>query len=129
MAPLAPVAILCAVKLVFNVMHPETDPGYQWYLVIVISGLAYIVTLFLAVPTFFVLRRFKLVRWWSCLLAGFLMGDAVVIIMTWYGLVHSPFPVWFANVSDTLVGFGAIGAASGILFWAIVRPPTDKSGT
>ena len=129
LAPLTPVAILCALKLIINASHPETDPGYQKYLVILISGLAYVATLILAVPTYFVLRRFKLIRWWSCTLAGFLMGDVAVVTMSWYSLVQSSFADWLANVAGTLVWFGAIGAASGFLFWAIVRPRIGKSGS
>lgn len=129
LAPLTPIAILCAFKLIINTIRPEPDADYQWYLVMIISALAYAATLIVAVPTYFALRAFKLIRWWSCMLAGFLMGDVAVITMSGYSLLHSPFPVWFAHVAGTLLGFGAIGAAAGVIFWAIVRPPTDAAGT
>jgi hypothetical protein len=70
---------------------------------------AAVVTVLLGIPAFLLLLRFKLVRWWSALGAGFLIGALVALIM------RSPNAI---QPRDVLV-FAPTGAASALSFWLI----------
>src|SRR5208282_341362 len=45
-----------------------------------VSGL---VTVVLGVPMFLVLRRLKMIRWWSAVIGGFAIGTFVSVILQW----------------------------------------------
>ena len=68
-------------------------------------------TLLLALPIFLLLRRYRLVRWYSSTGAGFLIGIAVAAL--YFGR--------FADASLQWAMFSITGAVSGLLFWTIWR--------
>ena len=73
--------------------------GYFW---------ALIFTVLLAVPLFLLARRMKIVRWWSALIAGFVVGAGAISLL-------------FPNVPSWEVAghYGLVGAVSALVFWAI----------
>jgi hypothetical protein len=63
------------------------------------------------VPAFLLLRRFKLVDWWSALGTGLVIGAVLGFLI---GAPDSP------EISDVLTMAGT-GAASGLAFWFVYR--------
>ena len=74
-------------------------------------------TILLGVPAFLALLRFNLVRWWSALGVGFLIGTLMAVI------VRSPSSV---QAHDFLV-MAPTGAASALSFWLIWK--CGRAGT
>ena len=75
------------------------------------------VTAALGAPIFFLLRRRNLVRWWSALLAGFLIGAAVSVLLRLQTIRYMPGAML---LHDSLL-LGLEGAASAFVFWIIWR--------
>jgi len=71
-------------------------------------------TLLFGVPIFLVLRRFNLVRWWSCAVAGVVIG-ALVAEMILPDAAGADDRIRFLSLC------AAVGALSGFAFWAIWR--------
>jgi uncharacterized membrane protein YagU involved in acid resistance len=67
-------------------------------------------TALLGVPLFLLLRRFSLVRWWSTLLVGFLIGVVVFFVVL---PAHATIPI------PGVLLFGFMGALSAFVFWFI----------
>ena len=63
------------------------------------------VTLIFALPTYFLLRRFNKITWWSATLVGMFIGEVMAIILHKY--------------QNLLLV--AIGGLSGLIFWLIWR--------
>jgi len=74
----------------------------------VVSALA---TLIFGVPVFRLLRHLQLIRWWSALSAGFVIGALMA------ALVRMPHQV---RARDVFV-MGSAGVASALSFWTIWR--------
>jgi hypothetical protein len=75
---------------------------------------AALATLVLALPSFLLLRRFGVVRWWSALLVGIAIGVVVFAFV----LPGGSGPV----TSDSrLIWCGSMGALSALVFWVIWR--------
>jgi hypothetical protein len=68
-----------------------------------------IVTILFGVPTFLLLRRLRLIKWWTSLAAGAVIGALTIAI------VRLPGNVQF---HDFLIG-APIGAASAFGFWLV----------
>lgn len=67
------------------------------------------VTGVLGVPTFLLLIRIRLVRWWSGLIVGFAIGAAVAVIIRLPTLAHL----------REIILLGVEGAGSALVFWSI----------
>jgi len=65
-----------------------------------------ILTVLIALPTFLVLRRFNLVRWWTAIAAGSVVGVAGSFV------VNAQTPT---EVSQVVIA----GAAGGLVFWFV----------
>jgi hypothetical protein len=73
--------------------------------------------LLVAVPAFLILKHFRLVRWWSALGVG-----AVVGLFFAGGL-----PGFSVPALQNHFGLPMIGAASGLTFWLIWKPVTPSN--
>jgi len=70
----------------------------------------------LGVPTFLLFRRLGILRWWTTVLAGYAIGIVTMTIATF----QIPPP-------RALLLYGALGAASALVFWAIwTRAPSGS---
>ena len=66
-------------------------------------------TLVFGMPLYFLLRRFKLVAWWSTTLCGVIIGAIVAVLVSLQNPVHD----------RSLVFFCEVGAVTGLCFWLI----------
>ena len=99
----------------------EADPLTLLGLTALFYIFSIIFTLLFGVPIFLVLRRFNLVRWWSCALAGVAVGALVAEMILPDG----------AGASDRISFLslcGAVGAVSAVGFWAIWRKGVATGG-
>jgi len=78
---------------------------------------AALATLAIALPAYLLLNRFKLVRWWSALSAGSVVGLLFALMGP-----TSPSPLLSRNFQMVL-----IGAASGLVFWFVCSPVTPSN--
>ncbi|RYY02074.1 MAG: hypothetical protein EOO53_15230 [Gammaproteobacteria bacterium] len=118
----------------------EHDDPYIWVRTRNFFVMAFIVSslyvFLLGTPTYYLLRYFNLVRWWSTLIAGFLLGAIPMAVLTW----PLKNPEMKTNASfdgvqtmidglPTLAGwiqfiegvsfFGACGLAASLVFWLV----------
>ena len=71
----------------------------------------FLATIFLGVPAFLLGRRLRLIKWWSALVAGTVIGALVAVL------------IWLQSkiqVHDFII-FCPLGAASAFTFWLIWR--------
>lgn len=66
-------------------------------------------TLVFGMPLYFLLRRFKLVSWWSTTLSGIIIGAIVAVLVSLQNPVHE----------RSLAFFCSVGAITGLAFWLI----------
>lgn len=71
----------------------------------------FIATAILGIPIFLMLSKLKLVRWWSAITAGLLVGVIALIAVRFGGDIDLV----------TLLRFGMLGGGAGCLFWIIWR--------
>jgi hypothetical protein len=95
--------------------------GFSEFLVTLVVAYVFAgsATLVIALPAYLVLRRFKLVRWWSALVAGSAVGFLFALMVGPFTspLLHGTFPMLI------------IGAASGLVFWFICRLATPHNNS
>jgi hypothetical protein len=71
----------------------------------------------LGVPTYLILERFKLVRWWSALGCGAIAGEVSILAIT-------------SNLdSSSQIRFAFLGGAAGLLFWFVRRVILRRNNT
>ena len=63
---------------------------------------------FLALPTYFVLHRFQLVRWWSVLVSGAVIGAVVSVVL-------------FASSVETTAKLSLQGFLAALVFWLVLE--------
>lgn len=68
-------------------------------------------TIVLGAPMFLVLRRAKLVTWWTAMGSGVLVGVLAILAVRFSGDIEL----------STLLRFGTLGGAAGLLFWVCWR--------
>lgn len=68
-------------------------------------------TLVFGMPLYFLLRRFKLVSWWSTGLSGIIIGAIIAVLVSLQHPVHD----------RSLIFYCGIGAVTGLGFWLIRR--------
>ncbi len=110
--------------LVGAVLTPQTG-AFDLITILVFAAIFYLVsaaaTALLGAPIFFSLLRINLVRWWSALVAGFVVGAVVAVLLRLPNLAH---------VREIML-LGLEGAVSGFVFWVIWkqgREPTTTVG-
>jgi hypothetical protein len=85
--------------------------GYRWtYFIFFLPPFGFVsamVTLVFGLPLFFLGLKFDLVKWWSALVSGFIVGDLVVMKGSWPHMPHL----------SGIFGMGMIGALSAFGFW------------
>jgi hypothetical protein len=86
-AIILPALLMTAWYLYGQFMTFESDDPYIWvrtrgFLALCIAVSAGFVFL-LGVPAYFLLRRLNVIRWWSTLATGFILGAIPMAILTW----------------------------------------------
>jgi hypothetical protein len=74
-------------------------------------------TVLFGLPAFLLLRRLRLVTWWTTLAGGYAVGTLMAIIL---GLPNRP-------ETRDFVMFGSVGLVSGFVFWMISRCGRDSA--
>jgi hypothetical protein len=69
----------------------------------------------LGLPSYFLMRKLKIIRWWSTMLVGLIIGILVFVLVDPRGIVA----VWVNPGGVAL--WGGIGAVSAFTFWVIWR--------
>jgi hypothetical protein len=97
----------------------ETDSGPLYFLVATLRVYVYagIFTALLAVPAFLILNRLRLLRWWSAIVSGAVVG------LVFAALFSGPNA---RNLQGRLI-LALIGGISGLAFWLIWRPVTPPN--
>ena len=72
---------------------------------------SFLATGLLGVPAFLVLKKYKLVAWWSAIGTGLLVGPLALVIATSLG----------SSNPENLLRFSAIGGIGGFAFWIFWR--------
>lgn len=145
-AILVPTSVMVAFYLFGQfTMFKANDPYIwvrtsKWFLICLMVSSAYVVVL--GTPTYFVMRRLNAIRWWSKIIAGFVLGAVPMAIFSW--------PLQYSGASamsdgvETLVNgvptsagwlqyllsvacFGGLGAVSAFAFWLVVRDVAHKA--
>ncbi len=126
----------------------EADDPYIWVRTRGFLGLTAVIVsgfvLVLGLPAYLLLRYLKLVRWWSTLSAGFILGALPMAIFTWplkYSDMKSSSSVngvqtmidgvpttagWLQYVEGVLF-FGAFGLVAAFVFWLVAPAPNKLS--
>lgn len=88
----------------------------QLSLIIIVYGYALWFTIIFGVPTFLLARHFKLIRWWSALIAGIAIGAIVVVL------------VYFRGKPDVhaFMITCPLGGATGFTFWLIWKQGRER---
>lgn len=110
-APLIPAAIFAVVTPLVS-----TWPARLGMVAVGYFYAAAVMTVF-AVPTFILLFRRQLVRWWSAVATGFLTGALAAMALRGSAPFHYP----------TVLLLGAAGALAGLVFWLIWRVGLSQS--
>lgn len=120
-------------------MFESTDP-FIWvrtrgfFLITFFISSCYVVLL--GAPAYLVLRHFNLIRWWSALLAGFILGAVPVAVFTWplnYSGLKTSATIdgveTIINGVPTMAGwiqyiqgvsfFGVCGVVAALAFWLV----------
>jgi hypothetical protein len=115
-APLIAALLYAFIVPIWPTSPERRLPNFLGVLVIAFWG-AGLLTVIVAMPAFLVLNRLHLVRWWSALGAGALVG-----LLFTYLFGGRPDPGFQGRLM-------LIGAASGLSFWVIARsgtPPNNR---
>jgi len=126
----------------------EADDPYIWVRTRGFLGLTSVIVsgfvLVLGLPAYLLLHYLKLVRWWSTLSAGFILGALPMAIFTWplkYSDMKSSSSVngvqtmingvptaagWLQYVEGVLF-FGAFGLVAAFVFWLVAPAPNKLS--
>jgi hypothetical protein len=84
--------------------------GYALLGILLCYLLSLAIGMLIGLPMFLLFSRFRLFSWWGSVLAGFCSGAIIVAVVG--GL---------SNLEGrALLIYGAIGAATGLTFWAVV---------
>lgn len=99
--------------------------------------------LVLGLPAYLLLRYLKLVRWWSTLSAGFILGALPMAIFTWplkYSDMKSsssvngvqtmidgiPTAAGWLQYTEGVLFFGAFGFVAAFVFWLVAPAPNEQ---
>jgi putative effector of murein hydrolase LrgA (UPF0299 family) len=109
-------------SLVGAVLTPETR-RFDVVTIVVFAGISYLISAAVAAlfgaPIFFWLRRINLVRWWSALITGFVVGAVMALVVRLPSLAH---------MREILL-LGLEGAVSAFVFWLIWKQGREPSST
>jgi hypothetical protein len=104
--------------LVFSLLSPIAG-RFDWEIALrgfpIFFFFSLLLTAVLGVPAFLVLLALKLVRWWSALAAGLVIGGLIALLL---GFPNAP-------QLNTLVGMGGTGAAGALAFWVVWTQRSD----
>lgn len=101
-------------------------PG-GWFYTLIALTFSLIHALLFGLPIIVLLRFFGLIRWWSLLIASFLIGALPMTILSWLN-PRSPLTDW-AYLSNFII-CGLLGMSAGGVFWLLwrywIKPPVKK---
>jgi hypothetical protein len=105
--------------LMFGILTPLQPKGINWLDILGLLPIGYayslVATMVLAVPAFLVFQRTKLIRWWSSMLTGFVVGALVSVVLQWPSFQGLPSP------NGNVLIYALTGCTSGLVFWLIWR--------
>lgn len=84
-------------------------------------------TLF-GLPAFFLLRRLKLIRWWSAAATGFFIGICIGIALQRPDVPNLPFETWITEAIRSSLAMAAAGGLAAIVFWLIWSKGRPQAG-
>ena len=114
-APIIPAAIIG----MWSPLVEQGAVGAKLLLTLIFYLFTSQVSIVFGIPAYFLLRRFKLVNWWSSLTVGFVSGAIVSII------IRMPNPIPWHDIFI----MGSMGATAGLTFWLVWRRgQEEKSG-
>ena len=109
-APVVAAAIFAALGLIFDALNHELPDKSILQLAEVFYVAASISAAVLGIPLYFLFKYVRLIRWWTCAAAGFATGAVADMVLN-----HA----WIQYAIPEEAAYGAIGAASAIVFWLI----------
>jgi hypothetical protein len=94
----------------------------DWLSVLVFAAIFYAASLPIVVgmglPTFALLLKYNGIRWWSASLVGIFIGAFGSILISADRIIRTQ---TFRHDIHSIAAYAAVGAISGLLFWAIWR--------
>ena len=88
--------------------------GLIFILAYAIAGIHVLV---LGVPAFLLGKRFRAIRWWTCIITAFLIGSLPVPVTLWALDANPPMGGW----QSVFLGWGLFGVSGGFVFWLLWR--------
>lgn len=118
-SPLVPTVGLAALTLL---LKPELNPFWViGFMPVTFVFSALFMTLFGA-PAFLLGKRLNLVRWWSAIIVGSLLGTIVDVVVRWPGTGGSLSSWVVADFRSLYVYIDTVmGALTGFVFWLVWR--------
>lgn len=103
--------------LLLGMGTPLSPDGPEFITILGLFPIGYLysaaVTGVFALPLFLLGRRMRLIRWWSAIVCGFLIGALVSVGLQW--------PNWNGIFDPATLLYGTTGSVSGFAFWLIWR--------
>jgi hypothetical protein len=93
--------------------------GYALLGILACYILSLAIGMLVGLPMFLLFSRLRLFSWWGSMLAGFLSGDIIVAVV---GALSN------LEVRALLI-YGALGAATGLTFWAVAVLGPDANAS
>jgi hypothetical protein len=92
---------------------------FSWGLVVIayMLPIAYVAIFLLWYPTYLALKHYKVLRMWSCLISGLIIG---LLVTSFFYYTHNP----------TILHLGtgaASGLSSALVFWLLIRMAPNQS--
>lgn len=117
-------AIFCAAFIAVLIPAALVGGVSQSASVLFIAGcIAAMHVVFLGLPAFLMLRRFKLLRWWSVVLAGILCGIIPMAVTSWphWAFEGASYTAWDGSrmVEYVVNGVPTVGRLLRLLAWAL----------
>lgn len=112
-----PAALIGALGTFIGPSWPDPVFGLIGYMI------GFIIALFFGLPMFLLGKYLDLVRWWTAVIAGFLIGIVVEIATGWNLITDIddlPDGITVSDVLMPLFIYGIGGACSGFLFWLVL---------
>lgn len=115
---------LCIPALVGGILTPIMNGKPDWQTVLGLFPIVYLFSALFAtplfIPAYIFAKRRKLIRWWSTIIMGVVIG---AVVSMWIGLrcYNTPLGVCIKDYAPTTSTWSGVGGLSGLVFWIIWR--------